>query len=477
MSPNSVASQLRGHTIMMKSGIIFLAIVALFGDLATSQRVNCTFHETATDYVCNLIGQNIQEEVEMLDIGGVHLPERFDMHVTSLISSGGTVMRVFPSFMINRFINLRSVAVQSANMTTFQTPINHCPQLASVLIGNNQLTTIPNNFFQSCSSLTMLSMMMNSISVISPNAFTGLVNLNSLILTNNQIQILAPNVFAPLVGLQNLFLNSNQIAEISAGTTFNTLTNLTLLNLDDNLMSFWSGHNLVNNNLLQTLSISRNRIQTLVVESFNNLNALRELTLTNNQLQGLPVFKILPSLETLNLNDNQITSIDGNWFRNMPRLHMLLLNGNQIREVDFTMNAGRLQSPVRFLHLMSNQIENLQDNAFTMLSNLEQLDLSANQIERLNVLSVRPITQMRRLLVVNNRINRIERELFTGATSLVFSANGNICINSVITINDANDFENRVVPLLRECFSSAISMGSSLIVVITSVLASLIMKI
>lgn len=385
-------------------------------------------------------------------------------------------MRVFPSFMINRFINLRSVTVQNANMTTFQTPVNHCPQLTSILIGNNQLTMIPNNFFQSCNGLTMLSMMVNSISVISPNAFTGLVNLNSLILTNNQIQILPPNVFAPLVSLQTLFLNLNQIAEINAGSTFNMLTNLTVLNFDDNLMGFWSGHNLVNNNLLQILSISRNRIQTLVVESFNNLNALRELTMTNNLLQGLPIFKILPNLETLNLDDNRITSIDGNWFRNMPRLHTLLLNRNQIREVDFVMSAGRLQSPVRLLNLINNQIGNLQDNAFTMLNSLEELDLSANQIERLNALSVRPITQMRRLLVVNNRISRIERELFTGASSLAFSANGNICINSDIIINDANDFENRVVPLLRECFSSAIGMGSSLIVVITSVVASLIMK-
>lgn len=452
----------------MSSQIIFLTVAALFG-LASGQVVNCTFEQTATDYVCYLFDQNIQTEMDMIDIAGDHLPDRSNMDVTALISWDGSVVKVFPSIVIVRFINLRHVFVQHAGMTTFQSAVGHCPQLTSVLIGSNQLTLLPARIFQDCSRLTILSLAMNSLSVIDPNAFSGLVNLNSLILMNNQIQILPPNVFAPLVSLETLFLSSNHIADLSGGL-FNALTNLVELHLDDNDMSSWNGQILANNPIIARLSIARNKLESLVADSFDNLNSLANLTLAGNQLQTLPVFNALPNLENLNLNENRLTSVNGDWFRNMPRLQMLEINRNLISDVDFVMRAGRVQLPVRFLRLMSNKIENLQDNAFTMLSNLEQLDLFNNQIQRLNALSIRPITQMRRLTVDNNRISRIERELFNGTSSFFFWARSNVCVNRDFVINHPSDFDYHVAPLMKDCFGTAASSKASVVAVITAVL-------
>jgi Leucine-rich repeat (LRR) protein len=91
-------------------------------------------------------------------------------------------------------------------------------------------------------------------------------------------------------------------------------------------------------NNLQTLQLRNNTISSMDRNAFINLQKLQTLDLANNQLTNVPseVLQNLSNLLTLNLASNNIMIIPGDAFLGLENLKFLDLSGNRIGDIEPT---------------------------------------------------------------------------------------------------------------------------------------------
>lgn len=459
---------------MFKSIIFFLII--LIAELVTGQeQAQCTFEPSQTAYACRLVNQNIQSEANLRQVGGVHQPNRDDIDVVTL-SESNSIVTVFPSLLINRFLNVSLVLLTNVQMKEFASPILNCEKLVSVNLDFNQFTTITSGNFINCEKLAFISLTYNGIENIAAGAFTGLTNLLSLWLDGNNITSLDFNVFAPFAQLSLLNLRGNKIVELSY-SHFQFMPLLKDLYLYNNQITSWNSSILADNQQLNLIRLDGNQIRQVDPFAFTNLPNLVTLNILGNNFGSIPVLQNPGQLKNLTLNQNPIKVVMGAQFTSLRTLGRLDLDDCQIDVVNFELSTGNFLPELYFLSLTNNKISSLQQNVFTMLISLQTLYLNGNQLQVLNANSFRPIAQLRLLDVSRNRITKIEKELFTGASNLVFKATGNTCLVSrEVTITDGDQFEKDVVPVLKTCLNNATSSKVSLILLALSVYVAFLIK-
>lgn len=237
----------------------------------------CTYELSANnDYSCNLINQTILIESDMYTETGTHLPGFTYDNVTHLMALQSTTIQMFPSTLIDKFKNLKSVILINVRMQGFTNSINFCGSLSFVMLLLNGISSVPRYIFQNCDQLTDLMLSSNRINFIDAHAFSGLSQLNSLSLTNNQIDYLNPEIFDSTPNLKILHLTSNSIREVSP-QTFERLPFLTSLSLNNNSISTWNSTLLQSNPALQELVLDHNEISVLSDNVFSNLAQLKVL--------------------------------------------------------------------------------------------------------------------------------------------------------------------------------------------------------
>lgn len=456
--------------------VVIFATVAILGKSTQAQNVECNYMTLASVYTCVLVDQNIQHESDMLTVIGEHSPGMDDGHVRHIRAENSTV-RVFPTPLINRFLNLEMVMLNDVKMAFFGSSITNCNRLVHVNIAFNELGIIPSGIFNNCGNMTIFTADSNRITDVVSNAFQGLYNLRIVSFRDNNIRTLHSTLFSSSPHLIEVNINSNQIEQIEPAV-FALSPQLFALALEDNLITSWNSTILANNPLIHTLMLTRNRINTFAVNSFMNQPNLISLSI-GGHLETLPVFENLSRLNTLFLNENLLTIVTIESFRNLDNLERLDLSNCKIESVDFSMEERptRYLQQLRRLSLSRNKIVTIQDNAFSMLTNLQQLELMENQLQRLDANSLRPniAVNMRLLFITDNRISRIERELFEGVTLLQVFASGNVCVDRAITIND--NFDTIAAPLLNDCFSAAAAKKISIVGLLIAVSVALITKV
>ncbi|XP_038221129.1 protein slit isoform X1 [Zerene cesonia] len=123
---------------------------------------------------------------------------------------------------------------------------------------------------------------------------------------------------------------------------------------------------------LKTLQLQENQIHTIERDAFAELTALENLKLNNNRLSHLPdgLFVRLRHLQRLDLSRNDLTAISRRTFRGLTALKSLHLGWNQIKCID----------DKALEHLKSLQYLTLNNN------NLTYLSLEAAMVARLHAL-------------------------------------------------------------------------------------------
>src|SRR6218665_1248818 len=208
------------------------------------------------------------------------------------------------------------------------------------------------------------------------NAFPALTE---LYLDDNTIDNLTPDVFLDKFDLKKLSLRNNRISSINSST----------------LEWFeMSG---------ESLFLSGNVLTDIASDTFLSLSYLKQLDISNNSISKLVLPPVMPSLQVLRLDANQLNQFpDGlRNFGSSDVLTLLNVSNNRLTTLPSLTVYGRgVNAQVQTVDLHGNQLTtvdgltlvgyfktvNLQDNTLTDISagvlnriiNLTQLDLSWN---------------------------------------------------------------------------------------------------
>ncbi|KAJ3361665.1 cysteinyl-tRNA synthetase [Allomyces javanicus] len=164
---------------------------------------------------------------------------------------------------------------------------------------------------------------------------------------------------------------------------------------------------------IQSLDLSENVDLVLPPEFLQACTALKELRLSGTELTAVPeAIAFATGLEHLDLSNNRIRQVDALTLTLLPRLKSLSLKGNRLQTLPEDMV---FTSRINTLDLSSNQLTDIPLPVAGMV-HLIDLDLSFNRIQ--DVLNVRALTQLERLVLLGNELRQLP-ESFTRLARLI----------------------------------------------------------
>lgn len=254
------------------------------------------------------------------------------------------------------------------------------PSLENLSLNGNSITKVSQNTFSGASSLSRISLHNNVILEIEDGAFDSLDHLAELDLSKNSITCITD---FNLCNLKMLNLSKNSI-ELFQSTRSLDRFQLARLDLSENKMLYFPY--LPQNNVLEYLDVSRNRLQSVDVTGNPEtrirvfFNHLKFLALSYNQLKSLPetFFYCMGSLEVLNVSHNCISSFSLTDKRLLQSVKVINLSHNSLQSLTFGENT--LQS-LEELHLQGNDLAVLDPQTFQRLPSLNHLQLQQNNLK------------------------------------------------------------------------------------------------
>ncbi|GLG93962.1 uncharacterized protein GBIM_01277, partial [Gryllus bimaculatus] len=175
--------------------------------------------------------------------------------------------------------------------------------------------------------------------------------------------------------LRYLNLSFNRITYIP-DDVFQNLTDLYFLDLKNNQITN-ADFVLLTTKVLHTLVLSNNRISKLPVKSFR-YSKIVELYLDNNTLTNVD-FLIYSNAAEINLNDNQLSTLNGKLFENKNKLKVLNVSGMKLTSVDFITSIPSLIS----VGMESNNVSCLPKGFLKNYKTLKEWFLLDNPLEDL----------------------------------------------------------------------------------------------
>nr|XP_021181079.2 connectin [Helicoverpa armigera] len=169
---------------------------------------------------------------------------------------------------------------------------------------------------------------------------------------------------------------------------------------------------------LKSINIKYGNIVDVTPFSFANLTNLKEVILSQNQIENLHQYSFahLPNITTLNLEENMIIDIDAEAFYDLPKLQKLVFTKNNIS----TIRNGTFQHTFNLLELdlNKNNIYYLNRRTFDGLANLRKLDLRKNRIQNLTEFTFAELWNLQELLLGKNDLRYISERAFDGLSQL-----------------------------------------------------------
>ena len=219
--------------------------------------------------------------------------------------------------------------------------------------------------------------------------------------------------------LEKLTLTNNQIMTVFSGTTpYSTYRGLTVLLLNDNVITSIENHSLGHIPLLSVLNLSNNKIRYVNKGAFRDLPSLKQLDLSNNRIMHLScdLFEAQMTMGWLSLAGNNLGQIFNCMFTEIRKtLKVLDLSQNQLRYID-TKAFGSMPALTQLI-LSSNELTQIEPESIAGLTNLHTLNLSQNKIHHLGGLLMETLP-IRNLILNGNSLQRLARWELRGVAHL-----------------------------------------------------------
>ncbi|KAH9528214.1 hypothetical protein DERF_002175 [Dermatophagoides farinae] len=210
-----------------------------------------------------------------------------------------------------------------------------------------------------------------------------------------------------LSGYNNVTLQKFPKILFQSQTLRNSLHDVVLSDLQFKTLPTGSFQNM---SQLLLVDISLCSLMEIQTNAFDNLIRLEKIAMTKNNISTLPrMFRNVPSLRELFLEDNNITKFERGVFESLENLNYLTLDNNKIQTLSSYYFDGLVE--LNSLDLRYNQIEHLPSRVFEKLSKLEILDLSHNKIVDIDEEAFVGLKQLKELQIKNNKLKQIGTQL------------------------------------------------------------------
>uniref|UniRef100_A0A671LT97 Leucine-rich repeat transmembrane protein FLRT2-like n=1 Tax=Sinocyclocheilus anshuiensis TaxID=1608454 RepID=A0A671LT97_9TELE len=214
------------------------------------------------------------------------------------------------------------------NNAGFPLELHNVASVETVYLYGNQLDEFPLNLPR---NVRVLHLQENNIQTISRAALAQLLMLEELHLDDNSISTVGveEGAFREAVSLKLLFLTKNHLSSIPIGLP----ADLKELRLDENRIADIDEDAFQNVTTLQRLLLDGNLLEDegIAPGTFQGLVNLRELSLARNSLTTPPPLLPGASLTKLNLQENQMDTIEVTAFVGLSKLEKLDISSNQLQ--------------------------------------------------------------------------------------------------------------------------------------------------
>ncbi|KAG5327749.1 LRC15 protein, partial [Pseudoatta argentina] len=188
------------------------------------------------------------------------------------------------------------------------------------------------------------------------------------------------------------------------------LKNLHYLSVSRNEINTIESDAFQNNNELLFLNLSSNRIRHLHPKTFANLQYLETLDLSINQLENVPHISNETEISILYVNNNNIKKLIPYTFMHMPKLMKLFMGKNKIDKID--VNTFAHLTVLEELDLSSNMLSSLPEGWTESLVSLKYLDLCNNEFTSLESLSLTNTLPLITVYLMNNSLEYLHVKYF-----------------------------------------------------------------
>nr|XP_039249985.1 leucine-rich repeats and immunoglobulin-like domains protein 2 [Styela clava] len=132
--------------------------------------------------------------------------------------------------------------------------------------------------------------------------------------------------------------------------------------------------------LLEQLELNNNKISTIEDDSFKDLISLTTLKVASNALNQLSIASLngLPNLTHLEINDNMVTTVPDHVCSKLTSLQSLSAQDNKITTIGSQVLMGC--DSLNHIDLSNNGITAIDEDAFKGLDSLATLDITGNKL-------------------------------------------------------------------------------------------------
>lgn len=347
------------------------------------------------------------------------------------------LLSMFPTVMVEHLRDLRILSLKDNLLTklndiTFQTFKTH---LEKIDLSQNNIDELPQHLFNHTTRIKAINFDKNFITSIPSEAFSKM-NTVHLVLSFNHLRDVDVNAFATLENsleyldfernflttipsaiyslnkLRYLYFTSNEISSIDA-----LPATLKVLSLSSNNFTRIPIEVLINCTELSYLNMGYNRINAIEANTFEGWGVeLQTLLLRNNKISDLEygAFNGLDAIKEISLSFNDVHNVHPMVFENVSKSLKILELSFSIE--DYPQEAISYLTGLMWLGLDNNNLKLIPVNSLSTLFELTYINLSFN---RLTLIPVRLFMAdiHRNLLEIDlsyNAIEKVSSQTFSG---------------------------------------------------------------
>lgn len=319
-------------------------------------------------------------------------------------------------------------------------------QCGRIILSHNQLDQVEADSFVGLeTTLEFLDFDHNDLTQV-PDAIAGLRSLKYLYLSSNSLADIPAKTFDGLcASLKALSLSGNHLTRIPSEALqnctkishFNVAYNR-IYDLHEPDFADW-GYNIRN------LILGNNRISSLKAKIFTGLRELKELTLSfnpikyfdENAFEGLEkleslelsfglemekfpehIFKHVPNLRWLSVDNNELPSISTTFLTFLPQLKYVNFESNRLRQIPAKLFTPAVHSSLKDVRFANNDIVSLQERTFEFLHSLESVMLASNRISIIHKNAFHSLPNLNTIMLSDNEISEISYQAFSNLPKL-----------------------------------------------------------